>query len=180
MMPNRSNSTNVKPKASSSSKILPFLLPAHSRAMLANKDQIKLSGFQYDLRKVSTPPIIAAGATPYIAAGYLGLPAGVTKSAVTSGVSSSTLDAGGQLISNPKGDLNLKQTVGVGLVGAATAGYGSGLAKGAGVEAVPFTNVHKNTKNIPGLTIFGNQQMLNQVGSRSVKSATDDKSKPDK
>ena len=40
--------------------------------------------------------------------------------------------------------------------------------------------MHKNIKNIPGLTIFGNQQMLNQVGSRSVKSATDDKSKSDK
>ena len=84
------------------------------------------------------------------------------------------------MISDPKGNLNLKQSVGVGLVGTLTAGYGSGLAKCAGVEAVSFTNMHKNIKNIPGLTIFGNQQMLNQVGSRSVKSATDDKSKSDK
>ena len=144
--------------------------------MLADKSQRDLSKFQYNLRKVSAPPVIAAGVTPYIAAGYLGLPAGVTKTAVTSGVVGSGLDAGGQLIGDPKGDFNFKQNVAVGVVSAATAGYGSGLARGAGVEAVSFTNVHRNIKNIPGLTIFGNQQMLNQVGSRSIKSATDDKS----
>lgn len=65
----------------------------------------------------------------------------------------------------------------MGVVSTATAGYGSGLSKGAGVESVSFTNIHKN---IPSFTVFGNQKKLNQVGSRSVKSATDDKSESDK
>ena len=45
MMPKRSSPIKAKAKASSSSKILPFLLPAHSRPVLADKKKLNYQNF---------------------------------------------------------------------------------------------------------------------------------------
>lgn len=139
--------------------------------------------------KVAQAGALAAGYGPYlIGAGVSGGSAVVTgykalgpvsKTAINSGAIGSAMDAATQKYECFNCNFNIKQNVGVAVTSAATGAYRMGMSSAAGTTNVTFGNIIKNTNNPTGLVIFGNQQLLNQSGSRAVKSATQNQSQKD-
>ena len=154
--------------------LLELMIPTTISNFVKDKNQADALKQQGNLRKITisgaaistAPYLVAEGAATYQ------IISPVSQVAVKSGIIGSGMDAANQIWTCPTCSFNYQQNIGIGFSSAVTGLYGAGLASSAGVTQVGFLNLPTNLKNVGGLVIFGNQQILNQAGGKIVKNLT--------
>jgi filamentous hemagglutinin len=182
---NAANAAETSKVAVEDNGLLEVIMPETMSNVVVDQNKAKALKQQAQLRKITTKGALTAGYAPYIVGGAVVAPSvygslgTAAKTAIGSGASGSAIDAATQKYECFNCNFNIKQNVGVAISSGITGYYGAGMANAAGTTHVTMGNIYKNTKNPTGLVIFGNQQLLNQAASKSIKSATENQTQKD-